>query len=364
MKIILFALIIFQSAVSFAIQCVDLHQRRYLFGLEFTFTNEAMVTEGNKNPSNGGLHGNPLKKAAWDALNEKIKQKCAATGDCKTEMSYDKHGQALKVTFGDGFYFTVGVDATVLEANAQPLSRVTYGDEAAKRMHEFLFETAREVGLMPHSRAGGGHIHISRKAFDENLLLFRNFFVDFQNRPELIYGGLGNHLGNSAPIAAMKPSIRDSLETVLKTFDFENKKINDFVSVLHSQVFTEGYFAEWGSPGYYQAFNMTRMYKSPDAATLEIRSFRPQESVQVYQLQMKLLSRWIERLRTVTQPIPYQRKDRYDYTAQEIVNSYAQLLKELDLPYDEYRVLLPPQMRALNPRGSYPGVNYQVGDFQ
>ncbi|MEZ0392140.1 MAG: hypothetical protein ACAH59_08000 [Pseudobdellovibrionaceae bacterium] len=342
--------------------CTQVHQIDYLFGLEFTFSNAQIVSEGNRNPKAPSLDENPLKKEHWENWLLKIQKKCLASGDCTTDMGYDKHDRALIVSFEDGFFFTVGSDSAALEVNAKPYTTQAYHD-VLKRMDEYVFKTAKEVGLVPHDRAGGGHIHISRKAFEEKTLAFQNFLVDFQNRPELIYGALGNHLGNSAPLAALKPAQRDAFQNLLNDFNPKTSSINELVRRLSNEVFTEGYIADWGHGDYYQAFNMTRMMNDKNSATLEIRSFRPQESVEAFQLQIYLLETWVNKIKIMKEPIPYIRKDRHEYTGQEIVDAYAQLLESLNLPWDRFSVLLPSHLRQMRPKSAYRSVPYSLNDF-
>lgn len=341
--------------------CRQVFNPEFLFGLEFTVTSQEIVDEGNSGKQSGDFYRKPLKEKAWRAFIDRLKAECVKTGDCITKMSSDKHGTALKVIFPDGFYLTIGSDSAVLEINAKPQ---TVSQFDAARVQRYALDLAREVGLTPHERAGGGHIHISRKAFNENALLFRNFFVDFQNRPELAYGALGNHLGNSAPVAALKSRQRDALEQVLSEFDPNVMRINDLIARLHSEVFTDGYISEWGAPTYYQAFNMTRMMNSSSSATLEIRSFRPQESAHAYVLQTKLLLRWIEKLSSLSTEIQYIRKDKIPAHPQEIVDSFAQLLRDLDLKFEEYRILLPPRLRSLDPSARPQGVPYSLKELR
>ena len=196
-------IILFSFRLQAANFCSDIFTpgTQYLFGLEFTFTNQKIVDEGNRNPKDPGLEYNPLKASHWEKWLEIVKEKCKVTSDCTTFMSEDKHGAALAVRFKDNFQFTIGIDSAALEVNATPKIRTEFTD-VKKRMEDYVFSTALEAGLKPHERAGQGHIHISTKAFENRGVDLRNFFVDFQNRPEIIYGALGNHLLNSPPLAA------------------------------------------------------------------------------------------------------------------------------------------------------------------
>lgn len=321
----------------------------YLFGLEFTFTNENIINEGNVNPKDYGLAKNPIKAAAWVKWLEIVKDKCAKSPDCITFMSSDKHGDALAVQFNDNFKFTIGIDSAALEVNATPYSRTEFS-KVKERMQDYVFNTAQLANLRPHERAGQGHIHISTEAFKNGTHL-RNFFVDFQNRPEIIYGALGNHLYNSPPLAAQKKEQRNQLTEVLKNLDsrFFGYSIGEFANKINTEVYTSTVAKDWGGESYYQAFNMTRVAYFSKKSTVEIRSFRPQQNPDIYILETILLERWVEKLRLVKNPISYLNKDKYEYSSQEIVNGYYQLIKDLDLPWEHFKVLLLERYQHIKP---------------
>lgn len=323
-------------------------EQQYLFGLEFTVTNEHLVNEGNRNPKDYSLSNNPLKKETLTRFWELLKEKCRNFAGCRSSMSADKHGSALRLQFSDGFYFTVGNDSAVIEINAKP--QTIEGFEKTKHyLDDFVFKLAAEVDLRPHQRAGQGHIHISRKALHENSVLLRNFFVDFQNRPEIIYGALGNHLLNSPPLSAQKPEQRTALKNLLARIDGKKYSVNDFVNAIEREVYTASAAGDWGSYDYYQAFNMTRLRKATNSATIEIRSFRPQRSTREYQLQTKLISTWIEHLRKKDNRVEYNMADRHEFTKQEVVDAYHRLITELSLPWGEFKDLLPPHLIEVEP---------------
>lgn len=66
-------------------------------------------------------------------------------------------------------------------------------DQHKRRVHGYapdgallgkIFTIARGLGLAPHARIGGGHVHIGRASFDDALAM-HNFIVDHCNHPEL-----------------------------------------------------------------------------------------------------------------------------------------------------------------------------------
>lgn len=323
----------------------------YMFGLEFTVTNQTIVNEGNRNPKDYSLVNNPIKAEALQKFWEMLTEKCQSHPGCRTTMTRDKHDQALRLDFEDGFYFTVGNDSAVIEINAKPQT-ISGFSKVKHYLDEFVFGIAKQIDLKPHQRAGQGHIHVSRVALKNDGKLLRNFFVDFQNRPEIVYGALGNHLLNSPPLAAEKPHQREALRDLLTKLDKKKRfSIEDFVNGVHQSVYTSSHAGDWGGYDYYQAFNMTRLLRSEGSATIEIRSFRPQRNTREFELQTRLLSRWIEHLRSRETPVEYNMSDKYEHSGQEIVDGYYNLIQELSLPWNEFKYLLPENLVNIKPTG-------------
>lgn len=349
--------------------CRDHFRAEFLFGPEFTLTNAKIKAEADEKKG-PGLNGNPIKAKAWKDLCDYLREKCFVTADCVTSKGHDKHGPTMIIDFKDGFSISVALDLGVIEVNTKPMTPSQARARTA-RIQEYIFDAGKEFGLRPAKETGGGHIHISRKAFKESSLAFRNFLVDFQNRPELSEGPLGKNLANGATLAALGPEQRQAMTETVAWFDaLPNKTghgtaaIDTLITRLHMRVFTESYIPEWGSPTYYQAFNMTRMKKGEESATLEIRSLRPQENARVFALQTALLERWVNRVGDLRKPIPYLEKSGENFNERRIVNAYAQLLRELDLPWEIFKDLLPARMRELNPVPELADIDYRLGDFK
>ena len=334
---------LFQPAQAIML-CHDVLLKKPMFGLEFTFTNNEIIQEANTLTDvsdTSGLFDYKVKPKYWKKLSDLIKAKCIASGDCFMGMTMDKHDVAFLVRFKDGFNFSVGSDSKVLEANAQPNTLLSY-KLVLDRLDKYLFQSAREVGLEPHHKLGGGHIHISRRAFKENSLAFRNFFVDFQNRPEIALGVFGQSYENAPMLSVLKQSQRTAFEKALISFkNAKNMSIDQFVKLINTKVYTQSFRPEWGSPTHYQALNLNRMAWEDQLATLEIRSFRPQKSVEIFYKQIQLLSRWIEKMQEVQYEIPYLGlKTQKEYTDAEKRMAFEKLLKSLDLSMEDYGVLL------------------------
>lgn len=333
-------------------RCEWLFQKRFIFGPEFTLTNDEITREGVQKPMEFRFEQSPERYSQWKKLITKIKLECVKTLECRFKMGEDKHGPALYIIFKDGYWLSIGGDVGVIEVNARPH---TPSDSAKQksRVENFVFKIAEKQGLKPHLTNGGGHIHISREAFLEDAQLLRNFFVDYQNRPEISYGVFGRNLKNAPPLAAHVNSQRESLEKVLQDFDNQTPdkpmSMDSLISRIEHEVYTSSTESSFGGPEYYQAVNMTRMGREKGKATLELRAFDPQRDYGVYLLELRLLEAWIMRLREVHEPITYLKKKSIKFTPQETVDAFYELLEFIGLDFNEFKPILRPRLQELTP---------------
>lgn len=342
-------------------RCEWLFQKRFIFGPEFSFTNEEITREGIQKPMEFRFEQSPIRYAQWKKLITKIKLECVKTLECRFQMGEDKHGPALYIIFKDGYWLSIGGDVGVIEVNARPHTPSDSAKQKA-RVENFIFKTAERIGLKPHLTNGGGHIHISREAFLEDAQLLRNFFVDYQNRPEISYGVFGRNLKNAPPLAAHVNSQRERLEKILREFDAPttNKpmSMDSLISRIEREVYTSSTESSFGGPEYYQAVNMTRMGREKGKATLELRAFDPQRDYNVYILELRLLEAWIMRLREIHEPIPYLKKDKVKFTPQETVDAFYDLTQFLGLNFEEFRPILRPKLQEITPSQSQVQIPY------
>src|SRR5690606_30529785 len=124
------------------------------------------------------------------------------------------------------------------------------------------FDFLARLGIEPHERAGGGHIHMGNDIFVKKPRLFRNFFIDYSNRPELAYGVLGNHQGNGPSFAMIPEAQRRAFGMELRKFDSSREKdqtADRFIKLVHQTAYKKHPFPElfggrFGTaPTYYQA---------------------------------------------------------------------------------------------------------------
>lgn len=317
-----------------------------LFGPEFTFTNPEITELGNKNPT---VPKNDLNLAKLDEWRKLLEERCQVRKDCTVERFTDKHGPAYKVRFKDGWYYNISIDTAALEVQTKAS---TLEEFRARKdfLQKEIFETAKSLGIQPHERVGQGHIHLGVAAsFDNDPQLFRNFIVDYSNRPELAWGALGNHLGNSPPIAALKPEQREAFAKVVDQFDSIPGSIKEFARAIESKVYTAGTVKEWGGPTHYQALRLGRVTWAPSSGeeTLEIRGFRPQRNAEEYVRQLELLEARLKYLKSLKGPIPFLNPPTHELPPKEVVARFHAYVTEAGLEWERYRTLLPPKLASV-----------------
>lgn len=318
------------------------------FGPEFTFTNDLIVTEGFA--ATKGTTDFPQRKAAHTKAYELLKKKCLIRKDCTVEIGSDKHGGNFRVTYSDGWYFEVGIDMVVLEVQTV---KGTYADfiRNKSRLELDLFGTMKEIGLEPHERYGGGHIHVGSEFFHENPKLFRDFFADFANHPQLVAGVFARGDRNSPALAMLKPEQQEGFVLALKNFDkFSEPQLKDFIWQIHSEVYTIPYTPEWGGASYYQAIRLDRMYWKNGSGTFELRGFNPQSSPEQFLLQIELIGARMNYLIKQNERVPYKYENSApDFSNQGAVNAFYRYVTESGLEWNRFKVLLPSRLQNINP---------------
>lgn len=316
-----------------------------IFGPEFTFTNSeirsARVSNSPQSPKS------LLKLMDWQKL---LALRCQELQNCTVVSTYDKHGPAYRVTFSDGWYFNISVDMAVLEVQTAPLTSQGFRSRQEQIQKE-IFDSAAQMGLIPHEVDGCGHIHLGlAESFDNNSELFRNFIVDYANRPELTFGILGNQIENSPPIAALKTHQRQAFQEVINAFDQMPGTILDLAKQIELKVYTESIVKSWGGAKYYQALRFTRFTEGrvTDAeATVEMRGFRPQQNTQEFVLETELLEARLKYLKTLNHRIPFINPPTYQWDGRQMVARFYQYVTETGLEWERYRTLLPEGLRNI-----------------
>lgn len=336
-------------------KCDDLFKNPHLvvpslFGPEFTFSNTDLQ-KGATGATKAHYEENGQKLVELKAFYEKL---CMTRG-CKIVEGRDKHGPTFKVSYGDGWYFTVAVDYAVIEVQTKASS---YRDFLKHKtlLKIDLFNIMKRFGLGPHESFGGGHIHIDLAAFGNNSKLFRNFFVDFTNHHLVTYGVLGKDVNNAPPLVALKDYQRQAFIDLLAIYD-ENPtmSIKTFAATLDREVYKETYAndPDWQKHNtHYQALKVSRIndpFIEMNQKTIEIRGIRPQKDIDTFILQMELFLARIEYLKTRTDFIEYKPEKYKEATAQDAVDSFYDYVTQAGLGWEKFKVLLPKNLEGITP---------------
>lgn len=316
---------------------------RATFGPEFTFTNSKLLWE----PETSGF---PVREKFFLKAREKYQELCRVRQDCSISLGSDKHGGNFRVTYNDGWYFEVGIDNNVIETQTV---KSTYQQflKNKNRLQSDLFNMMKNLGLVPDQITGGGHIHVGAEFFLEDPLLFRNFFVDYANHPQLTMGIFGDKDPNYPPIVLLKPHQQEGFTKALENFDSQpSPTLKSFIWNIHSQVYTEPFTPAWGGGAYYQAIRLERMFWINGAATFELRGFRPQKSMDEFLLELELIGARMDYLKNKNELVSFRfQNETPDFSAQSIVDTFYRYTTEAGLDWNRYKTFLPIKLKFLKP---------------
>lgn len=314
------------------------------YGLEFTFTNPAII-RGSKGLS--ATTNTPENEAGREALAEAMKKKCLLKGDCSVEWVVDKSGAGYRVNYSDGHWFQLSVDPAVVEVQGKPATKEEY--KAMRTRLQDLFDAAAESGLRPHHREGGGHIHIGLETtFGRDANFFRNFLVDMANHPELATEILSDSNPNSPPIALHGKKSRERFARIVK--DFDEGKISDlrtFSERIRDDVYLQAP-CHWSAKAKYQAVCLTRVTEPVNEAyrTVELRAIRPQKDAAEFIRELELIEGRLNFIRNAKAPIPYRLNRPIPKTRAEIVAAFRNYVTEMGMDWAEMRKLLPENLQS------------------
>ena len=239
----------------------------------------------------------------------KVEETCRARGDCRVEEFPDKKGRLVsKVTYENGEWWAIVKDNTVVEVISLDGSLADWRRREGRWQHD-IFELAGAVGITParfFNWPNGGHVNIGLKsAFKGNVLLLRNFLVDFTQHSEIAHGILLNDQ-RSAPSVAASPRKRRGLVEALRIVDsMPNLTVEGFIDVINARVYA--------GEVYHQALSMKTAgngrdrLEAEDDQVVELRSVRAQRNIREFRLLAELFSARIEYLEKAFKgPIPYR----------------------------------------------------------
>ena len=278
-------------------------------GPEWTFTSDELIELGRINDSatvfNSSEGQERFQNRMLSQWAREIKLACPS---CKIK----KQGSIFSISrfhvqVSEDVWFEVSRDPWVLEVTASPMNKTTFAKHS-EVFQKLVWNIAEKIGIRPHSRVGGGHIHLEIESFfgnDRNL--FRNFLVDLANHPELFLGALGFDLLNAPPMAILFGKQKQNFEKIILEFDKGTMSINELMAKINFEVYNETFYDPYThqqhNPEKYQAVNLSHK------ETLELRGISPQGSAYIHFLLIQLFEARIDFLKKQPGLIPYNKKD-------------------------------------------------------
>ncbi len=281
-----------------------------LFGPEWTFTNAQLMNTSKMDAS------------AWEtlqALSVKILAKCPT---CQQKISFPE----IEIRINQDVSIRLTPDSRVIEINAAPMT-ISVMRAHRDLLQELVWNSAAELGLKPHVRVGGGHLHIQKpyqpqldtvlrvqrpfswihRLFknapehefsstieNPDILLMRNFLADLWKRPALFLGALGFNLRAARPLSSYSSNLLDSIHRKVTEFDRGEMGIESLIRYHNTLLSPSGDSRNL-------AINLEH------AQTIEIRGLRPQLSFYDY---LKICELIESRIRTIAKthftPIPFE----------------------------------------------------------
>lgn len=278
-------------------------------GPEWTFTSDELIELGRIRDT----MSLPKVSEGHDQYQQKMLSLWAreiklACPDCTIKKSNGVFSiDQLRVQISEKVWFEISHDPWVLEVTASAMDKKSFSQHSGL-FQKLIWDSAKKIGLNPHSRVGGGHIHLEIKSFfGEDRNLFRNFLVDLANHPELFLGALGFDLLNAPPVAVLFGKQKQNFEGILAEFDKGSMNINKLMAQINSEVYNETFYDHYPhqqhNPEKYQAVNLLH------DKTIELRGINPQQSAHIHFLLLQLFEARIEYLKKQTGLIPYKKKD-------------------------------------------------------
>jgi hypothetical protein len=213
-------------------------------GPEWTFTNDELIELGRirdtmslPNASEGHDQYQRKMLSLWA---REIKLACPKCTIRKTGgfLITDQ----LHVQVSEKVWFEIKRDPWVLEVTASAMDKETFSQHS-DLFQKLIWDSAKKIGIRPHTRVGGGHIHLEIKSFFGNdRVLFRNFLADLANHPELFLGALGFDLLNAPPLAILFGKQKQNFEKILADFEKGSMSINELMARINSEVYSETFY--------------------------------------------------------------------------------------------------------------------------
>ncbi|MEN0057214.1 MAG: hypothetical protein AAGB31_00130 [Bdellovibrio sp.] len=315
------------------------------FGIEWTFTNKEIIAEAKKEGNYAvALFSNTN---ARDKLLKKILKKCSTCTLATESNRYFDNEPKYNIQFNLETAVSIDIDPWVIEINGHAVAK---DFQKNAEFYKLIFQSADEIGLHPHERIGGGHIHIDFKtAFQGDEQKARNFIVDLLNHPELAMGLLSKDFLNAAPLAMLPQNQQELFQEILTKYDAGRISFDQFIVEINEKVYQVSYDEFDPEPSKkYQAVNLTRAGSHSKARTIELRFFRPPKSFEEFLLQIDLIERRIEFVNQISGRIAYIPKNfRNNFpTANQLAKRFSEFLLEMGQDSEKFKPLLPKKISA------------------
>lgn len=321
-----------------------------LFGVEYTFQDQAMVDEPGRMTMS-----TPHKQKKLNTFRSAYVEELGLDANSIEVKSGFKEGNFINVP-GDGKH-VMNMEPVTIEVNTTP--KLFDQIEAAATP---IFKASEAANLKPYmnpaaERSGMGHIHVGGRTlaespFYKNPNLLRNMMVYYHKHPSLLWGfGEAYDIGNKSNIETFHdPKKQAAFERAVKKYDAWYKKTSEKGGDLSDGLrqFLLALKSEQGSvPGldffhHYRAINLEHLVafrdgrmdiNTPGKATVEFRGFRPPKSPQHAKADADLLVNLMElqsepgRLESFSNISP----DAYDrfHTSSKVAADWELVKKEL-----------------------------------
>ncbi|OQW51904.1 MAG: hypothetical protein A4S09_09560 [Proteobacteria bacterium SG_bin7] len=333
----------------------------YSYGLsqEITFGPEWEFTHKRMQLPIWGLNGQ--EAIAARSLAKRIENLCK-NRICQVKEVDGKWEKDFRVTFSDGWHFTVSYDPWCVEIQAKPMT-IKEMRRRAEVMNKFIFDAARAEELYVDIKDGAGHIDFgARSAFGNDGELFLRFFVDFANHPELPSGILRKkNLVNAPPIIYLPETERQGLEDIIRDFNFSNPPdIKTVAQLITKKVYSHQPYMPPDESAeesiHYQALGIKHLledaFPEKDRA-MDIRAARSQRSVEEFILLAELIGERIAYLKKQQQlkaPMVFNNISTFDEAPEALVSCYYEYIRQMGGNWKKYKKILPLEWQRIQPR--------------
>ena len=160
------------------------------FAPEITFTHDE-IFNAYRRSSEAGATSTPTSIRWLERARDAVAHACQPA--CTITPFRDRYDvEAYRVTYPDGSWFELTLDPAVIEIKTMPVTLAQFQALRPRLQHDLWDPLVRPpLGLEAGIR-GGGHINIGAdEAFGGDVLLIRNFLVDYWNHEALSWGVLG-----------------------------------------------------------------------------------------------------------------------------------------------------------------------------